>query len=107
VIGDADDVPWTLQLRGDIVDPAITLVGGERTATLRLSGTFPESDPVTIDFDAGTITSAAGDDYFARRLVGSRFFNLAPGQNLIIIQATSWNSSSAVHAIASWRDALR
>jgi hypothetical protein len=109
VIGDADDVPLQVVLRGDIDTPSIVLINRDtgETYALRLSGVFPESDPVTVDLDAGTIRSASGVNYRSRRVVGSRFFSLSPGQNVLAVQAVGWNSSAPAHVIATWRDALK
>jgi hypothetical protein len=109
VIGDVDDVPLRLELRGDLDSPIVTRINTEtgESATLMLSGTFLESDPVTIDMDVGTIKSASGANYFSRRIAGSRFFSLAPGHNVLALQAASWDADAPVHMIASWRDALR
>jgi hypothetical protein len=109
VIGDVDDVPVTIKLRGDIDTPTIILTNHEtgKVSRLMLSGIFSESDPVTIDMDAGTIKSDSGLDYFSRRITGSRFFSLEPGSNVMMIQAAGWNTSAPVHVIASWHDALR
>jgi hypothetical protein len=109
VIGDVDDVPLRLELRGDLDSPIVTRINTEtgESATLMLSGTFLESDPVTIDMDVGTIKSASGANYFSRRIAGSRFFSLAPGHNVLALQAASWDADAPVHMIASWRDALK
>jgi hypothetical protein len=109
VIGDADEVPWQLQLRGSIDSPTIVLISfGEevRTSTVRLSGVFTDTDPVTIDFDTGKIRSANGVNRFSSRQPGSRFEKLTAGQNFVLIQATAWDTAATVHAIATWRDAL-
>lgn len=109
VIGDVDDVPLQLQLRGDIDSPVIKVANidtGE-SSFLSLSGVFAESDPVTVDMDAGTIRSASGLDYFGRRQLGSRFFSFKPGRNFITIQAKAWNTSAPAHVIATWRNALK
>jgi hypothetical protein len=109
VIGDADDVPLKIQLRGGIDTPTIILTSHEtgKVSALMLSGVFSESDPVTIDMDAGTIRSESGIDYFGRRITGSRFFSLEPGSNVLMIQAAGWDTNAPAHVIASWRDALR
>jgi hypothetical protein len=109
VIGDVDDVPVKIVLRGDIDTPTIVLTNIDtgKTAALMLSGVFPEADPVTIDMDAGTIRSASGINYFARRAIGSRFFSFEPGLNVLTIQAAGWNTAAPAHVIASWRDALK
>jgi hypothetical protein len=110
VIGGGDEIPWQLQLRGDIDSPTILLIsyGNEeiRTATMRLSGVFTEADPVTIDSDTGRIRSESGGNYFPRRQPGSRFQSLTAGQNFVLIQAAGWDTTASVHAIATWRDAL-
>lgn len=109
VIGDVDDVPLRLQLRGDIDTPTIvhTHLDTGVTETLRLSGVFSEADPVTVDMDAGTIVSDSGIDYFDRRQPGSRFFALKPGHNVLAVQAAGWDANDPAHLIATWRDALR
>jgi hypothetical protein len=109
VIGDAEEVPWQLELRGSIVSPTIVVIsfGNEvRASTMKLSGTFTDANPVTIDFDTGKIRALNGDNYFSARQQGSRFANLAAGQNFIMIQSPSWDTAAPVHAIATWRDAL-
>lgn len=109
VIGDADEVPLKLQLRGDIDSPTIAAfnIDSGEVSTLRLSGVFTESDPVTIDMEAGTITSLSGTDYLDRRLPGSRFFTLSPGVNILSVNSVNANLSSLEHIIATWRDALK
>ena len=109
VIGDADDTPLEIQLRGNIDSPNIMVTNVEegRSTVLRLTGVFTDADPVTINMDEGTIKSAAGVNYFDRRVIGSRFSSLGSGQNVIAVQAAGWDAGAAVHLIASWRDALR
>jgi len=109
VIGDADNVPLRLELRGGVVAPIISLSSLEaaQSASISLSSTFTDADPVTVDMDAGTIRSASGTNHFDRRQLGSRFFSLAPGQNIITVQAAGWDSAAPAHVIATWRDALR
>jgi hypothetical protein len=109
VIGDADEVPWQLQLRGDLDSPTIVLISfGEevRTSTVRLSGTFTDTDPVTIDFDTRHDPLRERRQLLrVQRQPGSRFEKLR-GQNFVLIQAAGWDTAATVHAIASWRDAL-
>jgi hypothetical protein len=109
VIGDVDDVPLKLTLRGGLDTPTITLVNVDTGAssTLRLSGVFAEADPITIDMDAGTIRSASGIDYFSRRQIGSRFFALQPGNNVLAVQAVGWDTSAPAHIIVTWNDAVK
>jgi hypothetical protein len=109
VIGDVNDVPLRIELRGGIDSPTIALSRPEsgKHASLALTGVFTDDDPVTIDMDNGTIKSASGANYFSRRQLGSRFFSLGSGQNIITVQAADWDSAAPAHVIASWRDALK
>jgi hypothetical protein len=108
VIGDADNIPFKVELRGNIVNPTLfiaTEAGAQ--SYLSLTGVFSDADPVTVDMDAGTIQSASGVNYFSRRNIGSRFFALNPGHNSLAVQAESWDSAAVAHVVASWRDALK
>lgn len=112
VIGSID-TPQVLQLRGDIVDPIVTISVPAYedkpawTSIARFTGTMLESDPISISLSPETtITNSTGADRYDLALPGSDFAMLRPGANSITIQAKSWGEYAA-HAVVSWRDALR
>lgn len=107
------DTPESIELRGDVVNPIVTISspsfdGNEpRSSVARLSGTFLESNPVTIDLsDSLTIKDSSGVDVFDRLMVPSSFVPFTPGVNLVSLQASSWGTYPQ-HGIVRWRDALR
>lgn len=112
VIGDID-TPQRIQLRGDLVDPIVSVTVPAfddlpaTTSVARFSGTILESNPVTVDLgDDGSVVDAAGVNQHQLLLPGSDFATLRPGLNYVTVQAKNWGSYTA-HVVTSWRDARK
>jgi hypothetical protein len=110
VIGDVD-TPQVLQLRGDVVDPTISISVPAyddlpaRTSVARFTGTTSDTNPITVDLERGTVTDSFGQNSYEMLLTGSDFTSLRPGKNVVSLQARSWGSYPS-HLLVSWRDAL-
>jgi len=110
VIGDIETPP-TIVLKGDVVDPLLTMVstddkGQELSSYARFIGTFADANPVTIDVNSGRITDSTGANAYNRLQPGSDFLSLRPGVNRLALRAANWNTNSGNHAEVHWRDAL-
>jgi hypothetical protein len=107
------DTPQRVQLRGDLVDPIVSITVPEfdgksaRTSVAKFAGTLPESAPITIDMDDGSVLDAHGANQYGMMLHGSSFEAFRPGLNVVSVQAKSWSTAALAHAIATWNDALR
>jgi hypothetical protein len=108
VIGDVD-TPQTIELRGDVVDPILTLSstledGTPITSEMRLVGTVTEDNPLIIDTDKWTVYDSTGANRYSMVVAGS-LHHLQPGVNDLQVVSTSWGAYPE-HAVVSWRDAL-
>lgn len=110
VIGSID-TPEKIELRGDIVDPivSITVPAFEdkpaKTTTAHFQGSIANANPVTIDLAKGTVQDSFGQNKYGMLKTGSSFTTLRPGNNVITLRAGSWGSYPA-HLLISWNDAL-
>lgn len=107
------EMPYAIQLRGDLVDPTIAIEApgmdgdARRVTTAQLQGKVFDSNPVTIslydDFSVVDSDGVARDDLL---VVGSDFSSLTPGLNRVTLQARGWGSYPE-HMSLTWKDALR
>lgn len=110
VIGSID-TPEKIELRGDIVDPivSITVPAFEdkpaKTTTAHFQGSISNANPVTIDLAKGTVQDSFGQNQYGMLTTGSSFTTLRPGNNVITLRAGSWGAYPA-HLLVSWSDAL-
>lgn len=107
VIGDID-APLKIQLRGDVVNPTLTLTTPSGVARqISIVDTFTDANAVTIDSATGTIVDAAGVNRYGGVQPGSKIGHLEPGVNYLSLLAANWSGLLRPHAIIAWRDALR
>jgi hypothetical protein len=110
VIGSID-TPEKIELRGDIVDPivSITVPAFEekpaKTTTAHFQGSISNANPVTVDLAKGTVQDSFGQNQYGMLKTGSSFTTLRPGNNVITLRAGSWGDYPA-HLLVSWSDAL-
>lgn len=107
------EMPHVIQLRGDLIDPTITIEvpgmdgSSSQVTTAQLEGTILDSNPVTIDlYDDFTVTDSNGVASDSLLVAGADFASLRPGVNRVTLQARGWGSYPE-HMSLRWRDALR
>jgi hypothetical protein len=110
VIGTVD-TPELVTLRGDVVDPVVSMTvpnedGTTRSVFARLVGTMADANPVTIDLGSGAITDSQGNNAYGSLQPGGSLTTLQPGVNTISVAAANWNTAASEHLAVAWKDAL-
>ena len=106
VVGDVD-TPQVIKLSGDLVNPTLTVQTADgQQGALAFHDTFTTANPVTIDFDAGSITDTNGTNRFGGLVLGSQMRLLQPGVNQVNLIAEGW-TTGVPHMICWWRDARK
>jgi hypothetical protein len=105
VIGNID-VPYEMELRGDVVNPVITIGNSDGPFVSRFTDTFQEANPVLLDSRFGTVQEVqSGISRFGGLQGGSSLGYLKPGLNTVQIDSLNWGVGP--HALMRWRDARR
>jgi hypothetical protein len=110
VMGDID-TPQTIELRGGIVDPivSVTVPAFEdhpaKTTTAIFQGTISDANPITVNLANGTVQDSFGQNQYGMMKAGSSFATLRPGNNTITLRAGNWGAYPA-HLLVGWQDAL-
>lgn len=113
VIGDAEDTPPLIKVKGPITNPTITFSlptddGSYETARVALQGAVVAGDELTIDLaDGGSITDSSGANRYNMLAVGSRLPMLRPGINKVNIFAANEDETMPENLSIVWRDALK
>lgn len=113
VIGDAEDTPPLIKIKGPITDPTLTFSlptgdGSYETVSTSLYGSVVAGDELTIDLaNGGSITDVSGANRYSMLGVGSRLPMLRPGINKVNIFATGADDTMPEHLSVVWRDALK
>lgn len=113
VIGDAEDTPPLIKIKGPVSDPTLTFWlpnddGSYETVNTLLQGTIAAGDELTIDLaNGGTITDSSGANRYNMLGVGSRLPMLRPGVNKVNIQAKNQDETMPENLSVVWRDALK
>jgi phage-related protein len=80
-------------------------IPGGASSQLVFNGTMAASNPITVDYNQGTIIDAVGANRFGMIQAGSKMTNLQPGLNTISVVAENWGVGP--HVVTWWRDARK
>lgn len=113
VIGDAEDTPPLIRIKGPIPDPTLTFFlpnddGSYEEVRVSLQGSVVAGDELTIDLaNGGSVVDSSGANRYGMLAVGSRLPMLRPGINKVNIFATNEDETMPESLSVVWRDALK
>ena len=92
--------PPVVRFYGPMINPSLT--NATTGQTMGVSLTLVTGDVITIDMAARTIIQGTNTNRMSAKTTSSKFWSLAPGENLMSLTATSFDSG---YATITWRSA--